>query len=52
LFVRKLILIGSGPFEAKYASKIMETRISRLNEEERLKIHALRKALLDPHTKE
>jgi pimeloyl-ACP methyl ester carboxylesterase len=48
LFVKKLILIGSGPFEEKYASKIMETRLSRLNEEERSKVHALEKALLDP----
>ncbi|MBN2910719.1 alpha/beta hydrolase [Polycladomyces sp. WAk] len=46
--IEKLILIGSGPFEEKYASKIMATRLSRLNEEERLKAHALGKALLDP----
>ncbi|MDN4593210.1 alpha/beta fold hydrolase [Polycladomyces subterraneus] len=51
-FVRKLILIGSGPFEEKYASKIMETRLSRLNEEERLQVNALRNALVDPSTKE
>jgi pimeloyl-ACP methyl ester carboxylesterase len=46
--VKKLILIGSGPFEEKYASKIMKTRLSRLNKEEKLKVHALEKALLDP----
>jgi pimeloyl-ACP methyl ester carboxylesterase len=46
--VKKLILIGSGPFEEKYASKIMKTRLSRLNKEEKLKVHALEKALLYP----
>lgn len=30
--VKKLILVGSGPFEEKYASGIMETRLSRLGE--------------------
>jgi pimeloyl-ACP methyl ester carboxylesterase len=29
--VRKLILVASGPLEEKYAGKIMETRLSRLN---------------------
>ncbi len=29
--VKKLILISSGPFEDKYAAKVMETRLSRLN---------------------
>jgi len=33
--VSKLILIGSGPFEDAYATKIEETRLSRLGEEER-----------------
>lgn len=52
MWVKKLILIGSGPFEEKYASTIMETRFSRLNEEERRKVHALQNALLDPCTKD
>jgi len=34
-FVRKLILIGSGPFEEKYALKIMDDRLSRLSIEEK-----------------
>ena len=34
-FVKKLILIGSGPFEEKYAVNIMKTRLNRLSEEER-----------------
>lgn len=46
--VRKLILIGSGPFEEEYASRIMEIRLSRLNPDERLEIHALGEALNDP----
>jgi len=32
--VKKLVLIGSGPFEEKYAARIMQTRLSRLSEEE------------------
>lgn len=32
--VKKLILIGSGPFEEKYAVNIMKTRISRLGKED------------------
>lgn len=35
-FVKKLILIGSGPFEAKYAANIQKTRLSRLNNKEKL----------------
>jgi len=33
--VKKLILIGSGVYEQDYSAKIMETRLSRLNEGER-----------------
>ena len=33
--VKKLILVSSGPFMQKYATKIKETRMSRLSEEER-----------------
>ncbi|MCD4843462.1 MAG: alpha/beta hydrolase [Methanosarcinales archaeon] len=51
-FVKKLILIGSGPFEEKYASKIMETRLNRLDEDEKLKVYALMEALNDPGVKD
>ncbi|UCF12872.1 MAG: alpha/beta hydrolase [Thermoplasmatales archaeon] len=34
-FVKKLILIGSGTYEEKYAVNIIKTRLSRLSEEER-----------------
>jgi pimeloyl-ACP methyl ester carboxylesterase len=33
-FVKKLILIGSGPYEEKYAANITKTRISRLGKED------------------
>ena len=39
--VKKLILVGSGPFEKKYAAEIMKTRLSRLCEAERLEIRTL-----------
>ncbi len=34
-FVKKLILIGSGPFEEKYSLNILKTRLERLSEKER-----------------
>jgi len=34
--VKKLILVGSGAFEQKYAENIVADRLSRLNEEERI----------------
>ncbi|RAL24226.1 alpha/beta fold hydrolase [Thermoflavimicrobium daqui] len=46
--VCKLILVGSGPFEEKYTSKIMETRLSRLNEKDKQKVYSLQEALLSP----
>jgi pimeloyl-ACP methyl ester carboxylesterase len=36
--VRKLILVSSGPFEQKYADKIMETRLSRLGEKDKSEV--------------
>jgi pimeloyl-ACP methyl ester carboxylesterase len=47
-FVKKLVLVSSGPFEAHYAAGIMETRLSRLSEEERARFDTLNKALDDP----
>jgi len=47
LFVKKLILVGSGPFEASYATNIMNTRLSRLNNEDRATIEPLLKNLRD-----
>ena len=47
-FVIKLILIGSGAYEEKYATNIMETRLSRLGEEERAEALSLIETLNDP----
>jgi pimeloyl-ACP methyl ester carboxylesterase len=46
--VRKLILIGSGAFEEKYAIGIMDNRLARLSEEERGEAYFLMDALIDP----
>ncbi|MBL7075053.1 alpha/beta hydrolase [candidate division KSB1 bacterium] len=47
-FVRKLILIGSGPYEEKYAARIRETRLNRLSEEERAEVKSLIEVLDNP----
>jgi pimeloyl-ACP methyl ester carboxylesterase len=47
-FVIKLILVGSGAYEEKYAINIMETRLSRLGEEERAEALSLMETLDDP----
>ena len=46
-FVAKLILIGSGPYEEKYAADIMKTRLSRLGEEGRAEALSLMETLDD-----
>jgi pimeloyl-ACP methyl ester carboxylesterase len=46
-FVKKLILIGSGVYEEKYAANIMKTRLSRLDEKDRSEVHTLIKTLDD-----
>ncbi|MDD5146400.1 MAG: alpha/beta hydrolase [Candidatus Pacebacteria bacterium] len=46
--VRKLMLIASGPFEIKYAKDIMATRLSRLNEREKVEFQAVTKELNKP----
>lgn len=43
--VRKLILVGCGPLEARYAPSIMETRLARLSEAERAEVRGLLGAL-------
>jgi pimeloyl-ACP methyl ester carboxylesterase len=45
--VKKLILVGSGPLEDKYALNITRTRLSRLNGEELREVKALTEALND-----
>lgn len=46
--VAKLVLIGSGPLDPAYADRIMETRLSRLTEEERTRVLSMMKNLDDP----
>lgn len=43
--VKKLILVGSGPFEAQYAEQIMDTRLDRLNDQEKNEVDSLLKEL-------
>ncbi len=50
--VRKLILIGSGPFEERYAVGIRQTRLNRLNERERKEVKSLIRILDDPEVKD
>jgi len=47
-YVRKLILIGSAPYEEKYALNITQTRLSRLSEAEREETLSLMETLNDP----
>ncbi|BAI60535.1 conserved hypothetical protein [Methanocella paludicola SANAE] len=47
--VKKLILIGCGPLKEEYASQIMETRLSRLSDEEKDTLYSLAEALNDSH---
>lgn len=46
--VKKLILIGSGPFEEKYSLDIMKIRLSRLSQEEKEKVFSLTEILNNP----
>jgi pimeloyl-ACP methyl ester carboxylesterase len=46
--VKKLILIGSGPFEEKYSQDIMEIRLSRLSQEEKKELLSVTETLNDP----
>lgn len=46
--VKKLVLVGSGPYEEKYAAKIQETRLNRLSEEQRTEFESIIRILGDP----
>ncbi|MCJ7496919.1 MAG: alpha/beta hydrolase [candidate division Zixibacteria bacterium] len=52
VIVKKLILIGSGPYEEKYAARILETRLTRLSEEERTEVKSLFEVLDNPEAKD
>ena len=45
--VKKLILVGSGPFEKEYAENIMKTRLDRLDDQEKSEVQSLIKSLND-----
>lgn len=51
-FVKKLILIGSGPFEEKYVESLRNTRINRLSEEERISYENSITIVNDPSAKD
>jgi pimeloyl-ACP methyl ester carboxylesterase len=46
--IKKLILVGSGPYEEKYVARLRETRLSRLREEERMEFECILRRLDDP----
>jgi pimeloyl-ACP methyl ester carboxylesterase len=46
--VKKLVLIGSGPYEERYATGIMQTRLSRLSKEDRAEAKSLIEILDNP----
>jgi len=50
--VEKLILVGSGPYEAKYAARIEETRFNRLNEKGKGEFNSLVQILESPENKD
>jgi len=39
--VKKLILVGSGPYEEKYATRILQTRLNRLSEKDRTETESI-----------
>jgi len=50
--VKKLILIGSGGYEKKYAAGIQETRLNRLSADERAEVQSLIEILDNPTVRE
>lgn len=50
-FVKKIILISSGPFDDEYANIINETRFKRLTEKDILELNKLKEKLNDPEQK-
>jgi len=49
-FIKKLVLIGCGPFEEKYVSALHMTRLSRLNLNEKIEFEAILHALSHAET--
>lgn len=48
--VSKLILVSSAPFEEEYASGILQTRLDRLDADERRQMRTMMEAMKDPDT--
>jgi pimeloyl-ACP methyl ester carboxylesterase len=49
--VKKLILVGSGPFEQKYADNIVPDRLNRLSEKDRIAVLEAIEIINDPTSK-
>jgi len=49
-FVKKLVLVSSGPFESKYIHDLISTRLNRLDEPERIEAAELLKELDNPES--
>jgi pimeloyl-ACP methyl ester carboxylesterase len=50
--VRKLILVGSGPFEERYVADLQQARLDRLGQAEKADFEATLSALQDPDTED
>jgi len=50
--VKKLILVGSGPYEERYVAKIQDTRIGRLSEDEREEVKTIIEVIDNPVVKD
>lgn len=50
--IKKLVLVGSGPYEEKYAARLQETRLNRLSEEGRTEYEFIIRTLSDPATED
>jgi pimeloyl-ACP methyl ester carboxylesterase len=51
-YVKKLVLVGSPPFEDKYAAEIMQTRLSRLSKEDKEKVNSFARLINDAEDNE
>lgn len=51
-FVKKLILISSGPFDSKYVPEMEATRMSRFSERDKLRLNELQKEFESPQVKD
>ncbi len=50
VLIKKLILVGSPPFEERYAASVTKTRLSRLSHEDRAEANALLEEMKKPGT--